>query len=54
VFEWLVKEQEKLGNVLRKGNLILTGAYGLPIPLNDKALVEAKSSAFGNVSVILS
>ena len=50
--EWLVKEQQKLGNILRKGNLILTGAYGLPIPINDKALIEASSSAFGNVSVI--
>ena len=50
--EWLVKEQQKLGNILRKGNLILTGAYGLPIPINDKALIEASSSAFGTVSVI--
>ena len=50
--EWLVKEQKKLGNMLRKGNLILTGAYGLPIPINDKVLIEAESSAFGNVSAI--
>ena len=52
--EWLVKEQQKLGKILTKGNLILTGAYGLPIPIKDRALVEAKSSAFGNVSVIFS
>ena len=50
--EWLVKEQQKLGNILKKGNLVLTGAYGLPIPLNDTALIEATSSAFGNVSAI--
>ncbi len=50
--EWLVKEQQKLGNILRKGNLILTGAYGLPIPINDKVSIEATSSAFGNVSAI--
>ena len=50
--EWLVKEQQKLGNILRKGNLILTGAYGLPIPINEKVLIEASSSAFGNVSAI--
>ena len=50
--QWLVKEQQKLGNILRKGNLILTGAYGLPIPINDKVLIEATSSAFGNVSAI--
>ena len=50
--EWLVKEQDKIGNVLKKGNLILTGAYGLPIPINDKKLIEVKSSLFGNVSAI--
>ena len=50
--EWLVKEQEKLGNILRKGNLILTGAYGLPIPINGKNLIEVTSSLFGNASAI--
>jgi hypothetical protein len=33
-----------------KGNLILTGAYGFPMPINDKKLVEVTSSAFGNVT----
>ena len=50
--EWLVKEQNKIGNILKKGNLILTGAYGLPIPINDKKLIEVTSSLFGNVSAI--
>ena len=50
--EWLVKEQGKIGNILKKGNLILTGAYGLPIPINDKKLIEVTSSSFGNVSAI--
>ena len=50
--EWLVKEHDKIGNILKKGNLILTGAYGLPIPINDKKLIEVKSSLFGNVSAI--
>ena len=50
--EWLVKEQYKIGNILKKGNLILTGAYGLPIPINEKKLVEVTSSLFGNVSAI--
>ena len=50
--EWLVKEQDKIGNTLKKGNLILTGAYGLPIPINDKKLIEVTSSLFGNVSAI--
>ena len=48
--EWLVKEQSKIGNTLKKGDLILTGAYGLPIPINDKKLIEVTSSLFGNVS----
>ena len=44
--------QDKIGNVLKKGNLILTGAYGLPIPINDKNLIEVTSSLFGNVSAV--
>ena len=47
--EWLVKEQSKKNNFLKKGDLILTGAYGFPIPINDKKLVEVTSSAFGSV-----
>lgn len=50
--EWLVKEQNKIGNILKKGNLILTGAYGLPIPINDKKLIQVTSSLFGNVSAL--
>ena len=50
--EWLVKEQAKRNNILRKGDLILTGAYGFPIPINDKKLVEVTSSAFGSVKAI--
>ena len=48
----LVKEQDKIGNILKKGNLILIGAYGLLIPINDKKLIEVTSSSFGNVSTI--
>ena len=50
--EWLVKEQDKIGNILKKGNLILTGAYGLPIPINNKELIQVTSSLFGNVSAV--
>ena len=46
---WLVKEQAKINNILKKGDLILTGAYGFPVPINDKKLIEVKSSAFGDV-----
>jgi len=47
--EWLVKEQSKKNNFLKKGDLILTGAYGFPIPINDKKLIEVTSSACGDV-----
>ena len=50
--EWLVKEQAKLNNILKKDDLILTGAYGFPVPINDKKLVEVTSSAFGSVKAI--
>ena len=46
---WLIKEQAKNNNYLKKGDLILTGAYGFPIPINDKKLIEVTSSAFGDV-----
>ena len=49
---WLIKEQAKNNNYLRKGNLILTGAYGFPVPIKDKKLVEVTSSVFGDVKVI--
>ena len=49
---WLVKEQAKINNNLKKGNLILTGAYGFPVPINEKKLIEVTSSAFGDVKAI--
>ncbi len=49
---WLVKEQAKINNILKKGDLILTGAYGFPVPINDKKVIEATSSAFGEVKAI--
>ena len=47
--EWLVKKQAKINNYLKRGDLILTGAYGFPVPINDNKLIEVTSSAFGNV-----
>ena len=47
--EWLVKELAKNRIYLKKGDLILTGAYGFPVPINDKKLIEVTSSAFGDV-----
>ena len=49
--EWLVKELDKNNNFLKKGNLILTGAYGFPVPINEKKLIQVTSSAFGDVEV---
>ena len=48
--DWLIKEQAKKNNYLKKGDLILTGAYGFPVPINEKKLVEVTSSAFGDVT----
>ena len=48
--EWLIKAQAKLKNVLKKGNLILTGAYGFPVPIEEKRIIEVTSSAFGDVN----
>ena len=49
---WLVNKQAKAKNILKKGNLILTGAYGFPVPINAKSIVEVKSSLFGDVKGI--
>ena len=50
--KWLVKELAKINNVIKKDNLILTGAYGFPVPINNNELIEVTSSAFGNVKAI--
>ena len=49
---WLVKEQTKINNILKKGDLILIGAYGFPVPINEKKIIEVTSSAFGEVKAI--
>ena len=48
--EWLAQEQANIGKKLEQGNLILTGALGPPIPIEDTTLVELQSSRLGNVS----
>ncbi len=48
--EWLVKDKAKTNNILKKNDLILTGAYGFPVPINEKKLIEVTSSAFGDVN----
>ena len=48
--EWLVRDKAKTNNILKKNDLILTGAYGFPVPINEKKLIEVTSSAFGKVN----
>ena len=47
--EWLVKEQAKINVILKKNDLILTGAYGFPVPINNNTLIKVSSSEFGDV-----
>ena len=47
--KWLVERLAESGQRLQAGDLILTGAFGPPIPLGDKTRVDVTSSAFGNV-----
>ena len=49
---WLVKEQAKSNNYLKKGDLILTSAYGFLVTINEKKIIEVTSSAFGGVKAI--
>ena len=48
--EWLINEKAKYGVKLKKGNIILTGSYGPPIPINNFENIKVTSSSFGNVS----
>ena len=50
--QWLAKELAKINITLKKNDLILTGAYGFPVPIDNKELIEVTSSAFGNVKAI--
>ena len=48
--EWLVRDKAKTNNILKKNDLILTGAYGFPVPISEKKFIEVTSSAFGDVT----
>lgn len=47
---WLARERAEAGEPLKKGQVILTGAFGPPLPLDDKTRVDVTSSTFGSVS----
>jgi len=51
---WLAERQAEAGHRLEKGDRILTGAFGPPIPLNEKTRVDVTSSAFGTVRATFS
>lgn len=46
---WLTGSLAEHGLTLKAGDLILTSAWGPPIPVNDHTRVDVTSSAFGNV-----
>lgn len=48
--EWLTGSLEQHHIQLRAGDLVLTGAWGPPIPVEDYTRVEVTSSAFGDAS----
>ena len=48
----LFAESLMVKNILKKNDLILTGAYGFPVPINNKKIIEVTSSAFGDVKAI--
>ena len=48
--KWLAEKLAESGQRLKKNDMILTGAFGPPIPLGDKTKVDVTSSAFGNVA----
>ena len=47
--DWLAGNLEAQGIALKAGDLVLTGAWGPPIPVRDHSSVEVRSSEFGNV-----
>ena len=47
--KWLAVQLDESGKQLVKGDLILTGAFGPPLPIGEKARIDVTSSAFGNV-----
>lgn len=46
--QWLAKELAGHGLIIRAGDILLTGAWGPPIPVNHHTRVDVTSSAFGN------
>lgn len=47
---WLADQLAGQGKGLKAGDLVLTGAWGPPIPMDGRSRVDVTSSGFGNVS----
>ena len=43
----MIDELSKNDKILKKDDLILTGAYGFPVPIYDKQFIKVSSSEFG-------
>jgi 2-keto-4-pentenoate hydratase len=52
--QWLVQSLDESGLGLKAGDLVLTSAWGPPIPVNDASRVDVTSSALGRVSAVFS
>ena len=50
---WIVNKLAEFGQKLKKGDTLLTGAFGLALPLGDAEHVQVTSSAFGMVEAII-
>ena len=46
---WLAQQRAQFGDQLKSGDVILTGAFGPPIPIEDYVRVDVRSLAFGDV-----
>lgn len=46
---WLSQQRAQSGDRLQSGDVILTGAFGPPIPIESNVRVDVRSSAFGDV-----
>ena len=47
--QWLAEQLSNIGQKLGKNTIVLTGAFGPPIPLGSHSKVKVTSSAFGEV-----
>ncbi len=48
--DWLLNQLNKIGKSLKKGELILIGAFGPPIPIEENKFIEVTSTIVGKVN----